>query len=136
MVFKHLTRMSSSIKNSSRGNHRGGHGVQRDHRTGTLIQPLAKAMAKMTKGVAMPKMMMYGKGVFIGFSPSLSPAVCQYLHHFFSSTKNLISMDSKSKILERQRQAQTMALFSLLRLFLSGYELFLPSFLDFTLTSP
>ena len=28
------------------------------HRTGTLIQPLAKAMARMTKGVDMPKMMM------------------------------------------------------------------------------
>lgn len=50
------------------------------HLTGTLIQPLAKAMAKITKGVAIPNMIMYGKGVFMGFSPSLSPAVCQYLH--------------------------------------------------------
>lgn len=48
--------------------------------TGTLIQPLAKAMAKMTKGVDIPNIIMYGKGVFMGFSPFLSPAVCQYLH--------------------------------------------------------
>lgn len=50
-----------------------------DHRTGTLIQPLANAMAKITKGVDIPNMIIYGSGVFIGFSPSLSPAVCQYL---------------------------------------------------------
>lgn len=50
------------------------------HRTGTLIQPFAKAMAKITKGVDIPNMMIYGRGVFMGFSPSLSPAVCQYLH--------------------------------------------------------
>lgn len=54
--------------------------ISRFHRTGTLIQPLAKAMAKITNGVDMPKIMMYGRGVFMGFSPSLSPAVCQYLH--------------------------------------------------------
>lgn len=29
-----------------------------DQRMGALIQPLAKAMARMTKGVDMPKMMM------------------------------------------------------------------------------
>lgn len=28
------------------------------HRTGTLIQPLAKAMAKITKGVDIPSMIM------------------------------------------------------------------------------
>lgn len=28
------------------------------HRTGILIQPLAKAMAKITKGVDIPKMIM------------------------------------------------------------------------------
>lgn len=54
-----------------------------DHRTGTLIQPFAKAMARMTKGVDMPKMMMYGSGVIMGFSPFLSPAVCQYLHIWY-----------------------------------------------------
>lgn len=51
-----------------------------DHRMGTLIQPLTKPMAKMINGVDMPNMIIYGKGVFIGFSPSLSPADCQYLH--------------------------------------------------------
>lgn len=53
---------------------------EKNQRTGTLIHPLAKAMAKITKGVDIPKIIMYGRGVFIGFSPSLSPALCQYLH--------------------------------------------------------
>lgn len=51
-----------------------------NHRPGPLIQPLAKAIARMTKGVDMPNIMMYGNGVIMGFSPFLSPAVCQYLH--------------------------------------------------------
>lgn len=32
--------------------------IAANHRTGTLTQPLAKAMAKITKGVDMPNMMM------------------------------------------------------------------------------
>lgn len=44
-----------------------------------LIQPLANAIPNMIKGVSKPKIAMYGSGVFIGFSPSLSPAVVQYL---------------------------------------------------------
>ncbi|KAI3781222.1 hypothetical protein L2E82_11231 [Cichorium intybus] len=30
-----------------------------------------------SSGIDLPNMIMYGRGVFIGFSPSLSPAVCQ-----------------------------------------------------------
>ncbi|KAF5780599.1 hypothetical protein HanXRQr2_Chr11g0473721 [Helianthus annuus] len=51
-----------------------------NHLMGALIQPLRKAIAKMINGVDMPNMIMYGRGVFIGFSPSFSPADCQYLH--------------------------------------------------------
>jgi hypothetical protein len=46
---------------------------------GALIHPLANAMARMMKGVEKPKMTIYGSGVIMGFSPFLSPAVCQYL---------------------------------------------------------
>lgn len=64
-----------------------------DHRMGTLIQPLRKPMAKMINGVDIPNMIMYGKGVFIGFSPSRSPAVCQYLHITNPPLTNAKSLD-------------------------------------------
>lgn len=60
--------------------------------SGTLIQLLAKATAKIMKGESTLRITIYGNGVLMGFFPSLSSAVCQYLHGYMHNTRNVGEM--------------------------------------------